>query len=196
MKTLALFDFDGTITSKDTLLEFGKFSVGNRSFYLKMVFFVPLFFLMKIGVISNQRGKELFLFWFIGRPEKKQFETLCKNFAEAEIPKMIREGALEKIEGYLTDGAKVIIVSASPENWIKPWAHKHNIEVLSTKLNFSENHFQGIEGTNCNGEEKVRRIEEAVDLSSFEKVIAYGDTTGDHPMLALAHEKHYKPFRE
>ena len=35
-----------------------------------------------------------------------------------------------------------------------------------------------------------------IDLSAFEKIYAYGDTKGDLPMLKLAHESFYKPFRE
>ena len=99
------------------------------------------------------------------------------------------------IKAYLKENAKVAIVSASPENWIKPWASKHNIQVVSTQLKFSNDKIEGIEGANCNGEEKVNRIKKAFNLDNYDKVIAYGDTKGDHPMLALADESHFKPFQ-
>ena len=89
----------------------------------------------------------------------------------------------------------MVIVSASPENWIKPWAEKYNVEVISTKLKFDNDHLIGIAGANCNGEEKVKRIKKIINLEDYEKVIVYGDTKGDHPMLALGNERHYKPFR-
>ena len=87
------------------------------------------------------------------------------------------------------------IVSASPEHWIEAWAKNYGMEVVSTKLRFVNDRFEAIDGINCNGEEKVRRIKQAFNLEEYDKVIAFGDTKGDHPMLALADEKHYKPFR-
>ncbi|HEU5146872.1 MAG TPA: haloacid dehalogenase-like hydrolase, partial [Chryseosolibacter sp.] len=50
-------------------------------------------------------------------------------------------------------------------------------------------------GRNCYGDEKVCRIKEEFDLPSFERIIAYGDSSGDREMLQLANESHYKPWR-
>jgi phosphoserine phosphatase len=52
------------------------------------------------------------------------------------------------------------------------------------------------DGSNCHGIEKVRRIRECFDLNEFDRVYAYGDTPGDRPMLTLADEAFYKPFRD
>jgi phosphatidylglycerophosphatase C len=40
-------------------------------------------------------------------------------------------------------------------------------------------------GANCRGLEKARRVQEAIDTTEFE-VWAYGDTSGDQALLALA----------
>jgi phosphoserine phosphatase len=53
-----------------------------------------------------------------------------------------------------------------------------------------------ISGRNCHGDEKVCRIKEHFNVSQFSEVIAYGDSAGDKEMLALAHRRYYKPFRE
>jgi len=47
---------------------------------------------------------------------------------------------------------------------------------------------------NCNGKEKVSRIKEAFNLADFETVYAYGDSSGDKEMLAIATHAHFRPF--
>jgi HAD superfamily phosphoserine phosphatase-like hydrolase len=87
-------------------------------------------------------------------------------------------------------------VSASAENWVKPWCDKYGIRCLSTKLEVNGGIITGkIRGRNCYGDEKACRIKETFDLSKFDLIIAYGDSSGDKEMLALAHERNYKPFR-
>ena len=195
MKNLFLFDFDGTLAQKDTLIELAKFSTSTTFYLLKFFTIIPYLALMKLKLISNQTGKELFLKRFFGNYSKVEFDDLATRFADERVPQLIRSKGLGLIKE-LNEGAnRLAIVSASPENWIKPWADKYQIEVIATKLKFENNRLVGIEGKNCNGEEKVRRIKEVIDLKDYDKVIAYGDTKGDLPMLALADEKHYKPFR-
>jgi phosphoserine phosphatase len=53
-----------------------------------------------------------------------------------------------------------------------------------------------IVGKNCHGEEKVRRIMEQYVISDYSSIHAYGDTSGDRPMLALAHHSFFRPFRD
>ena len=195
MKHLVLFDFDGTITEKDTLLEIAKFSSGPMTYMLKMGLILPFLILMKLKLISNQKGKELFLIHFFGKDTREAFDQRCEAFATEKVPLLIRPGAQSCINEQLKDGNRVVIVSASPSNWIVPWANKYGIEVISTRLCFHNGRLRGIEGVNCNGQEKVNRIKQAIDLQAYEKVIAYGDTKGDLPMLALADESHFKPFR-
>ncbi len=195
MKDIQLFDFDGTITEKDTLIEIALFSSTKSDFYLKMIALLPSMILMKLKIIEKQKGKELFLKRFFGKYSEEDFNALATKFSNEYLPKFIRSKALKEIVKAKKAQNRVVIVSASPENWIKPWAEPLGIEVIGTKLKFENNRFKGIDGKNCNGEEKVNRIKQEINLSKYYKVIAYGDTKGDLPMLALADEKHYKPFR-
>ena len=192
---ILLFDFDGTITKQDTLIEIAKFSTSYTSFLMKFVLLIPSMIFMKLRLISNQKGKEIFLKQYFGSSSEDSFNKICTDFSNNHVPKLIRPLALKKIKEEVENGNAVYIVSASPENWIKPWAEKHTLQVISTKLKFENDRLSGIEGINCNGEEKVRRIREEINLDGYSKVIAFGDTEGDLPMLALAEESHYKPFQ-
>lgn len=196
-KGIAFFDFDGTITTKDTLLEFIKFSKGRLQFMLGFLLNSPFLFAYKLKIISNQLAKEKILRFFFGGCAAGAFETYCSGFSAKVLPQLIRPAAIEEIRRLQKDGLTVVIVSASPENWIQYWADEMNVDLIASKLEVVENKVTGkILGKNCHGREKVRRIFECYSLSDYGDVVAYGDSGGDKPMLELAKIKFYKPFRK
>ena len=85
----------------------------------------------------------------------------------------------------------MVVVSASPETWIRPWCEAQGMEAIATRLEEREDRLTGkIAGRNCQGEEKVRRVREIIDLDSYTRIYAYGNSSGDMPMLSLAHERY------
>jgi len=211
---IAFFDFDGTITTKDTLLEFIKFSKGPARFYLGFLLNSPWLIAYRLKIISNQAAKERILTWFFRNYPLPAFLQLCLEFATEVMPGLIRPKALQEITLLQEKGVTVVIVSASPENWISPWIAQIRASLLATRLELtpapplpaipiSETtpprpvpRLTGrILGRNCHGEEKVRRIREAWSLSDYSEIYAYGDTGGDKPMLGLGTASFYKPFR-
>jgi len=195
-RRIAFFDFDGTITTKDTLLEFVRHNKGSFRYYLGFLLTSPWMVAYKLKIISNQKAKEKFLSFFFHNHSLAKFHELCTSFANEAIPPLIRPKAQEEINRLQQAGAEVVIVSASPENWIRPWSDKVGVQLLSTRLDTKDEKLTGkIMGRNCHGEEKVRRIKEAYTLSDYDEVYAYGDTRGDLPMLRTANISFYKPFR-
>lgn len=195
-KEIAFFDFDGTITTRDTLLEFIKFSRGKRRFYIGFLLNSPYLVAYKLKLISNQRAKEKVLTHFFGNMPLHEFQELCQSFAKEVIPRLVRPGSLERIRELQNKGTSVIIVSASPENWISDWAKSINAGLIATRLLVNGERLTGtIQGKNCYGEEKVNRIKAEYDLTGYEVIHAFGDSSGDKQMLAVATHRHYKPFR-
>jgi HAD superfamily hydrolase (TIGR01490 family) len=194
---IAFFDFDGTVTYKDSLLEFIKYSKGSLRFSLGFLMNTHYLFLYKLKIISNQKAKEKVLSSFFGGVDAFTFQEQCIRFAADVIPLLIRPAALSEILKLQEQGIRIVIVSASPGEWIEPWAKSLNVEVVATRLQYSNNTFTGkIEGLNCYGQEKVRRIHEEYNLTDYETIYAYGDSTGDKPMLSLANKGFMKPFRD
>jgi HAD superfamily hydrolase (TIGR01490 family) len=199
MEKIAFFDFDGTITDKDSLLEFIKFSKGKTSFYLGFLLNSPWMIAYKLKIISNQRAKEAVLRFFFRDMPLSAFEEHCSRFASEKVPGLVRRKALKEIRMLREIGFRVVIVSASPGNWILPWAGTVGADLIATRL---ETRTAGIEyltgnisGKNCHGEEKVVRIREQFKLEDFHPIHAYGDTKGDIPMLDLGSYSFMKPFR-
>lgn len=194
-KEIALFDFDGTITTKDTLIEFIRFAKGPFRFYLGFILNLPYLIGYKLKFISNQTAKEKVLQFFFRDTPVQIFTEYCTDFSKNVLPKLIRPKAFEEIRRLKERNTIVVIVSASPENWVEAWARRLQLEVITTRLEVKNGMITGkIVGKNCHGKEKVNRITEKYKLNDYRIVAAYGDTNGDKPMLALAQKAYYKPF--
>ena len=190
---LALFDFDGTITFKDSFAGFIKYAVGQTRFYLGVVCLTPVFVGFLLGLISSWRAKELMSIFFFGGRDVREFEQLAMRYSREELPKIVREVALERIEWHKQRGDTIVVVSASIDSWLKGWCEAQHIDLIATKLEAKNGRISGRFLTkNCSGSEKVRRIEERYKLSDFECVFAYGDSPGDKPMLAVARVRYYR----
>jgi phosphatidylglycerophosphatase C len=193
---IAFFDFDGTITTKDTLLEFIKFSKGSFRFWLGFALTSPWILAWKAKLISNQRAKEQVLRFFFRHCPQPRFQEECDRFASEALPALLRPKALQEIARLQTAGAAVVIVSASPGNWIRGWADSVNAALIATRLETAHQQLTGkIEGSNCYGTEKVRRIQQEYDLTVYTEIYTYGDSSGDQPMLKLGTASFFKPFR-
>lgn len=194
---IAFFDFDGTITSKDTLAEILKFAKGKWIYYSGLLMLSPVLIAYKLSLLSNHKAKEIMLgFFFKGMP-LNEFTSVCKEFTRIKLPVLLRKEALTEIRKHLQNNTKVVVVSASPVNWVLPWCQQFNIDCIATCLEIKDKKLTGkIAGRNCSGKEKVKHILNKYNLSEYSTIYAYGDTRGDLPMLALSTHKFYRPFKE
>lgn len=196
-KRLVLFDFDGTITTKDTFIEFIKFARGSLRYYAGFVFLLPVLVLYKLKLIVNWRAKEIMFSHFFKGMSESAFNELGERFALEKLPTLLKSQALEKLLEHQNNGDLILIVTASSGSWIERWSRSLGILIIDTRWQIIDNKITGkIDGRNCYGAEKAVRIGQAVDITSFESIIAYGDTRGDREMLALANEKNYRVFAE
>ncbi|ELR73346.1 Phosphoserine phosphatase [Fulvivirga imtechensis AK7] len=195
MKKLALFDFDGTLTTRDTLLEFIKFYRGTFRFYLGFLILSPLLILYKLKIIPNWKAKEYTLQYFFKGESLETFNQKAHSFALNRIPAMLRKKAMDKLQWHLKNGHEVAVVSASAVNWIKPWVEKLNIGLIATELEVKNGLLTGrISGKNCYGNEKVTRVCAKLVIDDFTEIYAYGDSSGDKELLDLATHPFYRSF--
>jgi phosphatidylglycerophosphatase C len=200
-KKIYCFDFDGTLTTSDTLLEFIKYAKGTSRFLMVFLMYSPLLVLMKLHLYPNWKAKQqIFAHLFAGMRIEK-FDALCRGFAE-ENQHLLRPKGITLMHEALVAGAQVFIVSASIDNWVRPFFDIRNlkgVQVLGTQIEVEDGKLTGrFKSNNCYGKEKVHRIAEV--LKSFERseyeIEAFGDSRGDKEMLAFADKGHFKPFRE
>ncbi len=193
---LALFDFDGTITTKDSLAEFICFAVGKPRYYLGLVLKSPMLIAYTLKLIPNHIAKEKLISHFFKGWHADTFKQIAQKYSLEMIDSIVREKALEKILWHQQQGHTVVVVSASMELWLQAWCEQKKLTLLGTQIEIVDERLTGrFASNNCYGEEKARRVREAYDMASYDFVYAYGDSSGDTQLLALADEAHYKPFR-
>lgn len=189
---LALFDFDGTITDRDSLFDFLRFTFGSFRCAVGALVLSPVLALYIGRFIPNWRAKESVFRHFLGGLDAGEFRRAALRYSLERLPEIVRPLAVERIEWHRRKGHRILVVSASVEDWMEGWCAKLGLELIGTRLESREGRITGkIEGRNCNGPEKVRRIREAVDLDRCGRIYAYGNSDGDRDMLALADERYY-----
>ena len=194
---LALFDFDGTITTKDSLADFIQYAIGKPTYYVGLFKLSPMLAAYTLKLIPNHTAKEKLITYFFKGWDMNRFKKLAEQYSLKKIDKIIRPKAIEKIKWHQEQGHDVIIVSASMECWLRAWCDNHNIKLISTQLEIRDNKLTGKFATkNCYGIEKANRVREQYNIDDYDHIYAYGDSRGDKELLELADESFYKPFRD
>ena len=195
--TIHAFDFDGTLTRRDTLIEFIRYVKGNKEFLIGFLKHLHLLIMMKLSMMPNWKTKRIIFQYFFGGMTLEKFNEYCEKFAK-EKASLLRKKGMVAVNKVVMDGDQVVIISASIENWVEPFFRfqvSNNINIIGTKIQVVDGKLTGRFLTkNCYGEEKVRRLLEQYPDRKEYKLVAYGDSRGDHALLDFADEGHYREF--
>lgn len=193
-RKLYLFDFDGTLTKKDTLFDFLKFSFHSK-YRIYYVFFLPLFVSAKLKIVDPGKVKELFISAFLKGYSYSEIEKLAQNYFDVNFSSLILPKADQYIKSISNYNDK-FIVSASLDFWLKPFADHYEMGLICTKAAFDPQGFYTgrFASENCNNQQKKIRIEKEIDLSLYDEIISFGDTKGDKAMFSISTESNYKYF--
>lgn len=198
MRKIYAFDFDGTLTTKDTLLEFIRFAKGSGQMFRGFLLFSPLLLLMKLHLYPNWKAKQHVFSYFFKGMNIDDFNALCTHFAE-QNKHLLRPAGIEKVRQAIEEEqATVLIISASIDNWVRPFFDEidKKIQVLGTQIEAKEGRLTGQFTTkNCYGQEKVNRLTALYPHREAYDLIAFGDSRGDKELLDFADKGFYKPFR-
>lgn len=191
---IAFFDFDGTITQKDSLFVFIKFLLGKRVFYLGLAKNFHYLLAYILGLLSNSKAKEKLVKTFLERMSWRELEERSLEFLPL-LEKMMKTSAKKRIKWHQSRGDEVVIVSATFSCYLNPLARKLGVDCLATELEIKRGLITGKFATpNCYGKEKARRIKAKYDLQDYQEIYAYGDSKGDREMLELARYRFFKYF--
>lgn len=189
------FDFDGTLTIRDSFTAFLRWRAGPGAWALGLVKMAPA---VATYARDRDRGriKAASVREFLKGVPRAALEADAERFAERVWAGFMRPDALKVWNDWGARGAHRVIVTASPETTVAPFARRLGADaLLGTLLTFdSQDRVTGAFDTpNCRGEEKVRRLREVYG-DDLRLTAAYGDTSGDTEMIAIAEEKGFRVF--
>lgn len=190
---LAIFDFDGTITTCDSWTPFMRFAVPPLRLAAGRALLLPVAVGYRLGALSASRGREIAARVAFQGARAATIRARGLEYATTTLPRYVRPRALKRIEWHRSRGDHIVVVSASLDVYLAPWCQAQGLDVICTVLEERDGRFTGryVRG-DCSGAEKVRRTRERFLLTQYGIVYAYGDSVEDREMLECAHEKYYR----
>ena len=189
---LALFDFDGTITTREMFADFMHFAVTPRRLAVGRLLLAPVVVGYKLGLVSGHAIRSRVVrFGFRDEPLAR-IAHMGERFAREVLPGVLRPQALERIAWHRAQGDVVAVVSGALDVYLGHWCRQHGLALICSELEVAEGRLTGrYRGLQCVGPEKPRRVMDRYDLGDFDQVYAYGDTHEDLDLLHIADRKYF-----
>ena len=195
-RSIVAFDFDGTLTTHDSFTAFLRWKAEPFRYFIGLIALLPH---MLAFCLHRDRGrlKAAATARFLGGMSAEELSAAAEAFAMERAQSMLRPDAVQAWRNWRAQGALMVIVTASPEIMVRPFARALGAEMLiGTRLALDQaGRVTGrLVGLNCRGPEKVQRLKAAFG-EDITLAAAYGDTSGDREMLRLAEVKGYRMFK-
>lgn len=180
-RTVAAFDFDGTLTRRDTLLPYLARVAGRGRVARGLVRALPS---MRA---DRDAAKEQLLAILAGR-EMSDLSAHGQEYGAFLVERKIRPDMRERVAWHRREGHDIVIVSASLDVYLATVADGLGVDaLLCTTLEADGGVCTGrMLGGNCRGPAKAERLLSYLGAGDV-TLWAYGDSDGDREMLALAH---------
>jgi phosphatidylglycerophosphatase C len=180
-RVVAAFDFDGTLTRRDTLVPFLARLVGWPRVATALATCAPS--LAK----DRDASKERLLSKLLAGIPVDEITSAGRRYGGELVDRKLRPEMRERVEWHRSQGHDVVIVSASLDVYLAEVARRLGANALCTTLEVDAIGVATgrIVGRNCRGPEKASRLRDYLGDADV-TLWAYGDSSGDREMLAMA----------
>ncbi len=184
---LALFDFDHTITDRDSYSGFLRRIATPDALKQARWKIGPWLLAYRATLVSAEAlRRRVTRLAFAGR-DAGEVGRLAQTYAEEALPAMLRPEMMQRIAWHQAQGHEVAVVSASLDAYLRTWCERHGITgLICNALAAKEGRLTGEYADGDIGMRKAALIHQHHDLSRYHRIHAYGDSQEDQPMLALA----------
>lgn len=194
LEKLSVFDFDGTLTYRDSFVPFLRFAFGTYRFGLRLTASGSPHYLY--GGVSRDVMKARLIRSFLRGVPLDWFEERARAFCAQNWGRMMRPAGLLAVAQELEQGRLVSLCSASPAFMLRPFAERLGVNLIGTDLEVVDGLLTGeLIGRNCRRDEKVQRLTHAYGPLAQYHLRAWGNSSGDTELLTAAQESFWRPFR-
>ena len=189
---LALFDFDGTLTTRETFPDFMRYAVARPRLLVGGVLLAPVVFGYRRGWIAGNPTRASIVQVGLRGVDASRLRVQGEAFTREVLPDVLRPEAMARLAWHRERGDRIVVVSGGLDVYLAPWCATQGVELLCSVLAERDGRITGYAGAQCVGEEKVRRVRALCDPQAYAAIHAYGDTHEDNAMLAMAHHRTYR----
>ena len=197
---VAAFDFDGTLTRRDTLLPFLVRGLGWPRFLLALLACSPWLAGYALRLVRNDVAKARLLRATLAGRSLEEMQAWTTEWLAKDFDGQLREWTMARLAWHKAEGHCCVIVSASPDVYLKRVAAQLGFDgLVCTQMEINGGRLTGAMQTpNCHGEQKMLRLSAWLTGRFGEPALAsltlyaYGDTSGDKPMLRMARHAWYR----
>ena len=196
---IAAFDFDGTLTQRDTFMPFLARGLGWPRFLLALFNCSPWLAAFALRLIPNHVAKQKLMLATLKNKTTTELDDWTDRWLANDFPGQLQDWTMTRLAEHQQAGHCCVMVSASPDIYLKRVAQHLNFEALiCTQMAVIDGRLTGeMKTPNCHGEQKVLRLHawmrERFGAGSGAQIMyAYGDTAGDKPMLRMATHGFYR----
>ena len=196
---IAAFDFDGTLTQRDTLLPFLARGLGWPQFLWALLKCLPWLAAFALRLIPNHVAKQKLLLATLNNRTSAEMDDWTSRWLAHDFPGQLQSWTMARLAEHQQAGHCCVMVSASPDIYLKRVARQLGFDaLLCTEMAWVDGRLTGrMQTPNCHGEQKVLRLkawmaERFGPGGAAQLDYAYGDSAGDKPMLRLATRAFYR----
>jgi HAD superfamily hydrolase (TIGR01490 family) len=191
VRTVAAFDFDGTLTHRDSLVPFLMRVRGRTTVLRALAANAPALARTVVDADARHHAKEALLIATVRGWWLDELRPFADDYARHIVDTQLRPDRLARLHWHQQQGHDVVLVSASPELYVGAVARLLGCSgAIATQLEVDRRgRVTGrIFGANVRGAEKERLLRDWLAETGDQPVhlYAYGDSEGDADMLAMA----------
>lgn len=192
---LALFDFDHTVSTCDTYSRFLRRVATARQLAAAKWTIGPWLLGYRLRLLSAERLRRRVTGHVFPGRAFDEIDALGRAFAAEDLSRLLRPCMMERIAWHRSEGHEIVLVSASLDVYLQPWCEQHGLVLICNTLESAGGTLTGRYAVRDIGAYKADEIRSRYDLSRYARIHAYGDSSEDRSMLALAHERWYRGRR-
>jgi len=192
--SLVLFDFDGTLTTRDTIWPFASFlcKESGRSGGTRLSILLSLL-MLKFRLVSNHSFKERLLRLLVRGEAEPSIAERTEKFHQMRLNSLLNQPVVRALLKHAAAGDDVYLVSSNFDFFLRPLQQRWKLKgIFATETEVAGGHFTGrISGRACDGEEKLARVVAFFGERTARGAEAYGDSRGDSFLLGFVKTGHW-----
>lgn len=185
-KNLALFDFDGTLCTKDSFTGFIFYALSKRHIVKQGIKILPWIQAYYLNAYPAHAMRSKLFRAMFSNANAFELQQMAQEYAE-NLMNQLNQPLLKQLKQHQALGDDVVLVSASVDVYLKHVCTLLNIDLICTQTEQVNEVYTGQYTTpDCSSEQKRQRILEKYHLDDYAVIYAYGNSREDDEMLAMA----------